>query len=109
MTSPDTPPPGTKTVSPSASTPDALDKTKGSESRFTYALVVDDNVVTLGDIVQMTNRLGFKVLQAIDCQDAEAIFDRYQSDIDLPLVDLRLPEHPTGMAYEHWEGSLGIL
>ena len=54
-------------------------------------LLVDDNATLRLTMVEMLKSLGFRVIQAYDGYQAIELYKEYQSDIDLILMDVVMP------------------
>ncbi|MDX2475171.1 MAG: response regulator, partial [Candidatus Krumholzibacteria bacterium] len=61
-------------------------------------LVVDDEASVLAIVSRMVERLGFKILTAVDGQDAVEVFREHADEITGVLIDLTMPRMDGGEA-----------
>ena len=62
-----------------------------NDNRKAVALVADDDKLCLDVIVKMLTRLGYTVIKARDGKEAVELFKKYQNDIILVILDMKMP------------------
>ena len=70
--------------------PDVL-QTSATPAGRTGVLVVDDDEAVLGLLNTGLRQLGFSVWQAASGQEAVDLYKRHQADIEIVLLDVRMP------------------
>ena len=68
-------------------------KDEKTEIRSPVILFADDDKSCLDISVQMLQRLGYKVLQAKDGQEAVEVYKNNQDSIDLVILDMKMPHN----------------
>jgi CheY-like chemotaxis protein len=71
---------------------------KENEERQPVILLADDDALCLDIGVKILQKLGYKVLEARDGREAVEIFLNNQSEVDLVILDMRMP-HNGGTAF----------
>ena len=74
-------------------------KDEKTENRQPVILFADDDKSCLDISVQMLKRLGYRVLQARDGQEAVDVYKNNQDTVDLVILDMKMP-HNAGHAFE---------
>ena len=64
---------------------------KGNDERQPVILFADDDAICLDVGVKMLQKLGYIVLEARDGQEAIEVFLKNQSEVDLVVLDMRMP------------------
>ncbi len=64
---------------------------KGNNERQPVILYADDNAICLDVGVKILQNLGYIVLEARDGQEAIEVFLKNQSEVDLVILDMRMP------------------
>jgi CheY-like chemotaxis protein len=64
---------------------------KENDERRPFILFADDDAICLDVGVKMLQKLGYIVLEARDGQEAIEVFLKNQSEVDLVILDMRMP------------------
>jgi CheY-like chemotaxis protein len=64
---------------------------KGNDERQPVILFADDDALCLEIGVKILQKLGYKVLEARDGREAVEVFLKNQSEVDLVILDMRMP------------------
>jgi CheY-like chemotaxis protein len=64
---------------------------KGNDERQPVILYADDNAICLDVGVNILHKLGYKVLEARDGREAIEVFLNNQSEVNLVILDMRMP------------------
>jgi CheY-like chemotaxis protein len=73
---------------------------KENDERQPVILFADDDAICLDVGVKILHKLGYKVLDARDGQEAIEVFLNNQSDVDLVILDMKMP-YNGGAAFFH--------
>jgi len=73
---------------------------KGNDKRKPVILFADDDPLCLDVGIRMLRRLGYHVLDAKDGKEAISVFVKNQSDVDLVILDMRMPHNGATTFYE---------
>ncbi len=71
---------------------------KVSDGRQPVILFADDDAICLEVGIKMLQKLGYKVLDAKDGQEAIEVFKSNRSEVDLVILDMKMP-HNGGLAF----------
>ena len=74
-------------------------KDRESDNRQSVILIADDDAICLDVGVRMMQKLGYNVLKAKDGHEAIEVYRNNQNQIDLIILDMRMP-HNGGMTFE---------
>jgi CheY-like chemotaxis protein len=66
---------------------------KKADDNRPVVLVADDDEICLDVGVRMLEKLGYKVLEAKDGYEAVEIFERNRDNVDLVILDMRMPNN----------------
>ena len=66
---------------------------KENDERQPVILFADDDPVCLDVGIKMLQKLGYKVLDAKDGKEAISIFKNNQSDVNLVILDMKMPHN----------------
>ena len=71
---------------------------KGNDERQPVILYADDDAICLEIGEKFLQKLGYKVLVALDGREAIEVFSNNQSEVNLVILDMRMP-HNGGTAF----------
>jgi len=71
-----------------------------TDKRKPVILFADDDPLCLDVGIRMLRRLGYQVLDAKDGKEAISVFVKNQSEVDLVILDMRMPHNGATTFYE---------
>jgi CheY-like chemotaxis protein len=78
----------------------------GKPARLDTILVLDDEVLVRMPICQYLRDCGYRVLEAADADEATAILQKQEIQVDVVLTDIEMPGAMNGFAFAKWARSV---
>jgi len=79
--------------------------TTGKGARSPTILVVEDETLTRIALADYLQEVGYRVLEAVNADEAVTILQRADLAVDLVFTDVRMPGSMNGLALARWIGA----